>query len=342
MVRTIDAIVTSGMGASQTPGVVVGIWEPDHSYTNAVGTANLSDNAPLTSADHWRIASITKTFTATVILQLVEKGKLKLSDVVANFVPGIPNGSSITVAELLQMRSGIYDYTADPTFDEDYFAHPDMTFTAADALAIIRAHQPDFAPGTKTAYCDSNYLILQLIAESVTGQPLGTSISQDVLKPLHLTHTSFPTTSALPTPYSHGYLVQPSGPPRDVTVSNPDVAGGAGAMFSNLGDLHIWAKALATGSLLSTRTQVQRLRTTPLSDNGKIAIGYGMGITSLNGFLGHDGGILGYSTAMFYLPRARSTIVVEANNDNLSASVALTIFISLAYYLFPSQFPNGL
>jgi len=337
----VNSIVTSGMGSSQTPGVVVGIWEPGKSYTHAYGSSDLASNAPLATDDEWRVGSITKTFTATVALKLVEQGRLKLSDTLSTFVPGIPNGSAITVAELLQMRSGVYDYTADPTFVQDYFANPNMAFNADDALAIIRAHQPDFAPGTETEYCDSNFLLLQLIIQSVTGQPLASLIQQDVLGPLRLTQTSFPTTSALPDPYSHGYLVQPSGPPRDMTASNPDVAGGAGAMISNLGNLHIWAKALATGSLLNRSTQRMRLQTTPLSNNGKISIRYGMGIFSLNGFLGHDGGILGYSTAMFYLPKAHSTIVVEANNDNVSAAVALTIFASLAYYLFPSQFPHG-
>lgn len=340
-IRGINAIVTSGMGSSQTPGVIVGIWEPGRTFTRAYGIADPSTDAPLSTADAWRIASITKTFTATVVLKLVEQGRLRLDDTVSTFVPDIPDGSSITVAELLQMRAGVYDYTADPAFIQSYFANPDMPFSAADALAIIRAHQPDFAPGTKTEYSDSDYLLLQLIAQAVTGKPLSSLVRQDVLAPLHLTHTTYPTTSAMTSPFSHGFLSQPTGPPRDVTVSNPAVAGGAGAMISDLQDLHIWAQALASGALLDRSIQRQRLRTTLLSANGKITIRYGMGIFSLNGFLGHDGAILGYSTAMFTLPTAHATIVVGANNDNLSGVVALTIFVSLAYSLYPAQFPHG-
>jgi D-alanyl-D-alanine carboxypeptidase len=125
-----------------------------------------------------------------------------------------------------------------------------------------------------------------------------------------------------------------------VTLSNPGVAGGAGAMISSVGDLMTWARELAGATIIGPTLQALRLHTRPLS-TGPINLSYGMGIMDLNGFLGHNGGILGYSTAMFYLPKRHATIVVEANSDNVSSTVATSIFVALASYLFPHQFPHG-
>ena len=257
-------------------------------------------------------------------------------------MPDIPNGDTITVKQLLNMTAGVFSYTEDEKFVTDYFANPDLPFTADDALAIIRAHAPDFAPGTDIHYSDSNYVLLQLIAEKVTGEPLGQIIQSQILDNVGLDATSYPTTSAMPDPYTHGYLAQPFGGPRDVTISNPGVAGGAGAMISSLDDLHRWAVTLATGKLLPAALQKERLQTRPMVKTPKVTISYGLGITNVNGFLGHDGGILGYATAMFSLPKAKATIVVESNNDNVSAQSALWTFIGIASYLYPKQFPKGL
>ena len=343
-IRAIDAIVNATKNGSGTPGMVVGIWDPKRgTLVKGYGTGDLTDpKATIAIDDHVRIASVTKSFTATAILQLVAAKKLSLDDHLSEFVPDIANGDAITVEQLLGMTAGVFSYTEDDTFVTNYFANPQMPFTAQDALAIVRAHEPDFAPGTSAHYSDSNYVLLELIAEKVTGEPLGDTIQSQILDKVGLDTTSYPTTDAMPDPFSHGYLAQPFGGPRDVTLGNPGVAGGAGAMISSLEDLHQWAVALGTGALLPKSLQQERLRTHPLVSTPKLTIAYGLGITNLNGFLGHDGGILGYATAMFYLPKAKATIVVESNSDNVSAQSALWTFIGLASYLYPEQFPKGL
>ena len=343
-IRAIDAIVNATKNGSGTPGFVVGIWDPKRgTLVKGYGTGDLTDpQSTIATDDHFRIASITKSFTATAILQLVAAKKLSLDAHLSEFVPDIANGDAITVAQLLGMTAGVFSYTEDDTFVTNYFANPQMPFTAQDALSIVRAHQPDFAPGTSVHYSDSNYVLLELIAEKVTGQPLGDTIQSQILDKVGLDATSYPTTDAMPDPFSHGYLAQPFGGPRDVTLGNPGVAGGAGAMVSAIDDLHRWAVALGTGALLPKSLQQERLRTHPLVTTPKVKIGYGLGISNLNGFLGHDGGILGYATAMFYLPKAKATIVVESNSDNVSAQSALWTFIGLASYLYPEQFPKGL
>lgn len=339
-VRAINAIVRSAQGSSQSPGIVVGIWDPERgSYLRAFGTDDLATHSPMQTTDKVRIASVSKTFTGMAVLRLVDRGRLSLSDHLSKFVPDIPNGDTITVAELLNMTAGVFSYTEDEQFITDYFANPTLPFGSDDVLRIVRAHQPDFAPGTEVHYSDSNYVLLELIVEKVTGRSLGRQIQRDLLAPNGLDSTSYPTTTAMPTPYSHGYLVQPLGAPRDVTVQNPGVAGGAGAMISDVADLKAWAKLLGKGHLLSRSLRHQQRMFRTLVP-GVVHIEYGLGISRLNGFLGHNGGILGYSTAMYYLPSRHATIVVAVNQDNVGSITATALFVSLASYLYPEQFPG--
>ena len=289
-----------------------------------------------------RIASISKSFTATAILRLADQRKLSLGDPLGKYVPGIQNGDRITVAQLLDMTSGVYDYVNDPAVLRAYARNPLRPFSLSDVVAIIKRHKPLFDPGKDVVYDNSNYYLLGAIAEKVTHTQLSATIKSQILRPLGLRRTTYPTTAKLPAPFSRGYLDQPDFPPRDVTASNPAFAGGAGAMISTLGDLRIWAKALATGSLLAPATHALQLRARVLSQSPKVSVSYGMGITEINGFLGHDGAIFGYGSAMFYLPSRDATIVVIGNNNDLGQPKPLITAIALAAYLFPSQFPNGI
>lgn len=342
-VAAMTSIVKGSMASSGTPGMAVGVWIPGRgNYIRTFGTADVKTGARFALRDHVRIASITKTFTATVILELVDRHRLKLTDHLSQFVHDIPNGSEITVKELLNMTSGVYDFTNDPTFLANYQADPTAPFGPANALAIVRRHAPSFAPGTGVEYSDSNYILLELIAQRVTGVSIRNLIQRRVIVPLGLTHTSYPVTPAMPAPFAHGYFSE-NGALRDVTRSNPNTAGGAGAIISTLHDLKLWAKALATGTLLSPATQALRLQTVSLGGvPGKIELRYGLGILTVNGFIGHNGAILGYGTAMFYFPKTHATFVIEGNNNDLSSTVPTDIFIKLAYLLYPHQFPNGI
>jgi len=341
--RALTSIAISGMGAANMPGLEVGVWVPgEGSLVEALGTSDQATGAPLTLSDHLRIASVSKTFTATAILELVDQHKLSLSDHLSTFIPGIPNGSRITIAQLLNMTSGIYDYVNDAAVIRAYDMNPVRPFALKDVLAIIKRNKPMFAPGAKVVYDNSNYYLLGAIAAQVAHESLGKLITAQILDPLGMTHTSYPSTPAMPVPFSHGYINQPNFPLRDVTNSNPAFAGGAGAMISTLGDLKIWAKALATGTLLTPATHALQLKTGVLAETPKLRLGYGLGITDINGFLGHDGAIAGYGTAMFYLPSRKATIVLIGNNNDLGNPTPLAPALAIAAYLFPKQFPNGL
>jgi D-alanyl-D-alanine carboxypeptidase len=338
----LTSIVQQGMTDSHSPGLVVGIWVPGQgTYVRSFGTSDTATGAPMSRRDHFRIASITKTFVSTAILRLKDQGQLSLDAPLSQFVAGVPNGDRISIAQLLDMTAGVYDFTGDDAFLKAYTEDPELPFATSDFLAIIHRHDPLFAPGARAQYDDSNYFLLGLVAEAVTQQPLARVIQDEVLDPLGMSETSYPTTPAMPSPFTRGYVSESDGSLRDVTTSNPAVAGGAGAMISTLHDQKIWARALATGALLEPSTQELRLQTRVLQ-SGPVTVSYGMGIANINGFIGHNGGIFGYSTATFYLPSHDATLVVLGNNNDLFSAPTLDMLLKLGFALFPEQFPNGL
>jgi len=330
-------IVKDGMAAQRQPGLIVGIWIPGRgTYAGAFGVSDIDTKAPMKLDDHIRIASITKSFVAVAALRLVDQGKLKLDDTLATWIAGIPNGEKITIRDLLAMRSGIYDFTSDKQFLADFTADPLLAFSPEDVVTIVKRHEPDFAPGEKTVYCDTNYIFLGSIIEKVTGRPVEDVIRDEILTPLGMAQTSFPTTAAMPEPFSRGYYAGEDGKGelRDYTASNPAVAWSAGAMISTLADLRIWAKALATGTLLKPQTHSEQLKFGALATK-PIHIGYGLGIANFGGLVGHNGAIFGYTTAMFYVPAADATIVIEGNLASNFSNSATEIAYALAKRLMP-------
>ena len=195
------------MEDKRLPGLNVGIWisRPAAPWSRPLAQATSKPVRRWTLADHVRIASITKSFTATAILQLVDQGRLSLDDKLAQFIEGIPNGDRITIRHLLNMTSGIYDFPADPQFMEAITADPLMEFGPDDVIAILRRNKPSFEPGAEVVYCDTNFILLGVILEQVSGRKAAEIITHDFIEPLKLTGTSFPDTPAMPEPYAHGY-----------------------------------------------------------------------------------------------------------------------------------------
>jgi len=187
-------------------GAVVSVVDPARgTLLKAYGSADTA-GTPLRPDAHYRIASVTKTFTAYAVLRLVDEGKVALTDPVSRYVADIPNGDTITVRDLLAMRSGGYDFTDDKAFFDRYLAEPTMPWTDDDTLAIIRAHAAEFTPpNQKTKYDNSNYVLLGLVIAKASGQPTPQYL-EGLIRELDLPATSYPPDDALPEPALHGYL----------------------------------------------------------------------------------------------------------------------------------------
>jgi D-alanyl-D-alanine carboxypeptidase len=320
------------------PGAIVFVDVPEQgaSWTTALGTGDLSTGAPVPLDGYVRIGSITKTLTATVILQLVDEGKLRLEEPVNRYLSEVPNGENITMRQLLNMTSGLFDNTEDLGFAQTLDEDPHKVWDPQEVLNIAFKHEPYFAPGEGYHYSNTNYILLGLIAEQITGMPLGEALQERIFTPLGMTNTSLPElySAAIPEPHPQGYLygtnvdgleailtaqaghpqdakvnVAEDTQPNDVTDWNPSHAWAAGSGISTLEDLKIWAKELATGStLLSEEIQKERLSFTP-------ARPYGLGVGQIfGGLIGANGAIAGYQSFVGYQPEKSATIVVLVNS----------------------------
>jgi D-alanyl-D-alanine carboxypeptidase len=309
----LDAAIGQAMTDASIPGAIVGIWGPAGDYVRAFGVADKATHAPMQTDLYSRIGSVTKTFTVTAALQLVDQGKLKLDDSIAKYVPGVPSGDRITLRELAQMQSGLVTFDDVEEFANSYNIDPHQSFTPAQLLGYVLDKPLQFPPATQYQYSNTNTVLLGLVVEKQSGQSLPDYIREHILTPLKMTHTSFPTTAAFPHPHPQGYT-NLQGVERTATDWNPSWAWGAGNMISTLEDMRIWARALATGALLTPETQRQRLDTA-VPMNPQASAFYGLGIFNAGGWIGHSGSIFGYQTVALYLPQTQTALVFFINTD---------------------------
>ncbi len=310
----LDEAVQRVMREAGIPGVQVGLWLPGRGrYVRSFGVADKETGAPMTDRLNQRIGSETKTFTATAVLQLVDQGLVGLDEPIATYLDGVPCGEVITVRELLEMRSGLFPYSADADFGNDFLGDPQRVFTPQELLAYGYKHDNVFPPGTRYQYSNSNYILLGLLVEKLSGQSIEQFVHDRITAPSGLGHTLYPEGTELPVPYAHGYTDQTlSGEIADSTHWNPSWAWSAGAMVSDLRDLKHWAKDLATGTLLSPATQAERLKMLPTGIPGA---DYGLGIFNIGGWIGHNGSLPGYESLTIYLPEECATLVLLLNSD---------------------------
>ncbi|MFB6582421.1 serine hydrolase domain-containing protein [Streptomyces sp. NPDC056402] len=311
--RQLDAAIKKVLAEAKIPGVIVAVSAPGKGdYVRSFGIADKATGAPMTPNLNMRIGSVTKTFTVTALLELVDEGKVGLDDPIGKYIDGVPNGDRITLRELAGMRSGLFNYSADEDFYKALTSNPDHPFTPQELLGYSFKHPVLFEPNAKFYYCNTNLILLGLVVEKVSGVPLDRFIDQKVVAPAGLKHTVFPTGPEFPTPHAHGYTNQTaSGKVEDATDWNPSWGWAAGAMISDLPDMRSWAKTLATGTLLTPATQAQRLDVV----DALPGTGYGLGIFNVQGWIGHNGSLPGYGSLVLYLPEAKATLVVLLNTD---------------------------
>jgi D-alanyl-D-alanine carboxypeptidase len=312
--QRLDGAIADAMNAASVPGAIVGLWGPDGQYVKAFGVADRATGDPMKIDMFHRIGSVTKTFTVTAILQLVDQGKLRLDDPIAKYIDGVPRGGEITLRELARMQSGLHNYSEVAAFQKVLYSDPWHPFTPRDLIDYAFSVPNDFPPGQGFEYSNTNTVLLGMVVEKVSGQTLPDFITDHILKPLKLSHTSFPITNAFPAPHAQGYSQNTEN--QEVVTSNwdPTWAWAAGAMISTLDDMRLWAAELAAGTLLSPQTQEQRLETVndpPLPPQD----GYGLGIFDLAGWVGHNGSLPGYQTVVVRLPDKQMTLVIMSNTD---------------------------
>ncbi|WP_381834405.1 serine hydrolase domain-containing protein [Streptomyces monticola] len=302
------------------PGTSSGRYAPDTpdapgSRYVSTGTANTATDRPIRRKDRFRIGSITKSFTAVVVLQLAAERRLALDDTVEQHLPGVirghgNDGRDLTLRQLLTHTSGLFSYTDALGTHTTTF---DRAYTPASLLRTALAHRPLFAPGTDWSYSNTNYTVLGMVIEKVTGRSYAEEAQRRILTPLRLTGTSFPgDSSRLPAPHGRAYSGTPASP-KDVTAIEPSGAGAAGEVISTLDDLDRFYSALLTGELLPA-AQLAEMRNTDAS--GGV---YGMGLMrtelSCTTVWGHNGRIIGSYAETAATSDGRHVLTYRLNSD---------------------------
>lgn len=338
--KQIDAVAKTILDAGASAGYV-GVWEPGKgAYTVAVGKA--APGRPATVDDNWRIGSITKTFTATAVLQLVDEGKLALDDTIADVDPDLaerfPPFADLTIRQLLDMHSGVGDYLNSPKgIAKDIAADPSRVWTLDELIAAGIATGVT-KPGTP-GYSTTNYIVLQEIVEGLTGTPLDQVIADRISGPLGLKVTTLPPPddSAISEPSTTGSVnglcalelsadgAEGVDAGADVTDWSVSSGAGGGAMQSNLTELATWAASGSGNALLSDATAAERLAT-KLVQEGLL---YGLGIMRAGPFVGHEGEEFGWEAWAIADPGTGRTVVLAGNACGIGAQLikgAQTIF----------------
>lgn len=307
----------AGLPSSQQAAAVVTVTGRSGSWSGTSGLADLATGDPATAAGEVRIGSISKTFIATVVLQLVAQHQISLDQPVQQYLPGLlrQDDPPITIAELLDHTSGLgpADGTVNTGDPQWFLANRLGTYTTGQLLGPVLRQPLIFPPGTRQQYNGVNYIVLAMLIQKVTGHGYALEIERRILRPLGMDHTYIPATNpAMPSPYLHGYYQQGAGEPlTDISGQSPTLFGAQGAMISTTGDLDRFITALFRGRLLPP-AELDDMFTIPAAASGTIR--YGMGLlayTLPNGVTlwGHTGETPGYASGVFATRDLARTLV---------------------------------
>lgn len=312
--RRLDEALDRAMAASGAPGAIAGVWKGDFVWRAARGLADVRAGTPMQTSQVWRIGSVTKTFTATAVLRLVDKGKLSLDDRLSRFRPDFPRADRITVRQLLQHSSGIFSWDEDEATRTAIFQHPERQWTMETMIRLAAGKPFYFEPGAAFHYSNVGYFLLASIIEQAAGKGLAQVIREEVTEPLGLRHTYLPDGPRYKDEVIRGYMTE-AGALKDTTglrfadVINYDLAQSAGGMVSTLDDLNVWVRALAAGRLLSKRMHTEQLRVIPIPQVKGIGYGLGVNVNTSTGWLGHSGGVTGAMCNVYIHPEADTVII---------------------------------
>ncbi len=330
----------AGLPSSQQTAALVAVGGSSGDWSGMSGLASLGTDAPARSWDEFRVGSISKTFIATVVLQLVAEHRVGLDQPIQDYLPGLLRAGDppVTIAELLNHTSGLgpADGTVDTGDPQWFLANRLGTYTTAQLLGPVLQEPLIFAPGTRQQYNGVNYIVLALLIQRVTGHGYAEEIQQRILRPLGLRHTYVPAVSpAMPGPYLHAYDSQgqaAGAPPADISQQSPTLYGAQGAMTSTTADLDTFITALFRGRLLPP-AQLDDMFAIPAVATGPFR--YGMGLLSYtfaNGVTvwGHTGETPGYASGVFATRDLSRTLVfaltpVEPSDGNQVLATELTI-----------------
>jgi len=299
------------------------------------GSANLEQHVPVSNNSVFRVGSVTKQFTAAALLLLAEEGKLSLQDKLSKYYPNFPRAADITLDEMLHHTSGIYNYTAAPSFAVDGMVHR-STDEMVEYIGKLHKTQ-DFEPGTDWSYSNSAYFILGGVVEKASGETLAKVLQTRLFTPLGMTHSALDDETEIVAERATGYSGSAPGKFTNAPFISMSIPGGAGSIRSTAGDLAKWNAALYGGKILKPASLAAMLTPGKLSNgentgtamaqkmaaagapaatqSAKHEYGYALFLSEVEGHrkIDHGGGIYGFSAALAEFPDDKTTVVVLSN-----------------------------
>jgi len=327
------------------PGVSVTILFGDgSSWTGISGLADVTGHAPVTADTAFALGSVSKTYTAALIVALAGDGKIDLGAPAATYLPTAKLDRHITVRMLLDHTSGLDDFFLHPPIDKALLAHPEATWTPARSLRYVGKRY--FAPGTGWHYSNTNYLYLGLIAERITGKPLAAALRQRFFTPLGLRATWYQAVDAPRSSLAHGYRfngANPSAKPIDLADGSGvapfrsvvTAAGGAGSIAATSADVATWARLLYDGTAIGAAQTAAMVDDISTSAGYRPRVPYGLGVQvfKIDGRLtfGHSGRLLGFRAAVRHIPDSGTTIAVLTNQSRADPGVIVEHLLSIVF-----------
>ena len=354
--EAIDQIVADAMADGMGPGVLVSVTGPKGVYEQAYGYASRATNArPISLDDHMRIGSATKTFTGLAVMRCIDQGLMSLDDTLDMFntidyqVSEVPNSDRITVRHMLMHRSGVYDYMTNSAVQIRFYLLPGATFTVSNILNTIVKGNPIDEPGAGWHYTNSNTVLLGLCVRAVTGRDIRDVIIEDIITPLGLTETTWPTTNAMPEPYAEGYGGGGYGQNTKTTGYNvPALINAAGAIVSTIRDLQAWGQAMRDGSLVSPEAlELFETEYCPVPFETPFAptitsTPFGLARVLTGTWHGHIGSVPGYECVVQYDAESGAVIAVMENSQGMgSDGVAIATWTRVAVQIAELLYPGS-
>ena len=326
------------------PGISATILFPDGStWQGSAGLADVATGRRVATDTVFPAASISKTFTAALILALVEEGRIDLDRPVTAYLPALAIDRTITVRQLLDHRSGLHDFFFDKTIDKALLSRRGTVWTSARALSYVG--KPYFKPGTGWHYSNTNYLVLGLLAEAVGGDSVAAQLRERFLTPFGLDHTSYQSVEAPRGPLAHGYRFSGPSPklrPIDLAdgtavvpfTSVVTAAGAAGSIATTSGDLARWASALYQGTALERASRIEMVADALQTAPYRPAIAYGLGVQVVlvdgHQTLGHSGRFIGARSAVRWVADEGISIAVMTNQSRSDPNLIVADLLRLA------------
>lgn len=325
----VDSLAADFLATSHTPAISVAVLRGrDTLVMKGYGEAGIELRRPATASTVYRIGSITKQFTASEIMRLAERGKLSIDDPITKYLPDVPtHGRTIAIRRLLNHTSGIHNYTAEPEWRKRWTEE----LSPRQIVAFVDHDSLDFEPGNVWEYSNTNYVLLGMIIEKVTGQPYASVLQHELFGPLGLTQTSYCPSRPSDAAFAEGYSVQTgtAKPAEYLSMTQPFAAG---ALCSTVRDLVKWHRALAGGRVVTAKSYAQMTTPDTLNSGKRLDYGFGLAVGRLGAHraVGHSGGINGFTTTGNYYPDDSVNVVVfsnaDAGPDPLAANIARAVF----------------